>query len=120
MQSERIASSMHFTMLVPLVAFPKNGVQSVQNFTKMAPVVEPMPHYPLSANISDMLAHINELIRQKIMKPVTDNDDFLFLNAAEKYKSQSIQQHTTVEKAEPHMAQKVEEKITATEKENIA
>ncbi|WP_078718730.1 MULTISPECIES: hypothetical protein [unclassified Bartonella] len=120
MQPGRIASSMHFTLLIPSVVFSKNGVQSVQKFEKMAPIVEPMPHYPLSANISDMLAHINELIYQKIMKSVTENDDSSFLNAAEEYKNQPMQQHRIVEKAELHMTQKIEDELIVIEKESVA
>lgn len=29
------------------------------------PVIEPVPHYPLSATVSEMMAHINELIKEQ-------------------------------------------------------
>ncbi|ATO57603.1 hypothetical protein [Bartonella sp. 1-1C] len=115
-----VTSTVHFVTLMPQINFSKNGVQSAQELTKMAPVVEPMPHYPLSANISDMLAHINELIRQEIMKPVTDNDNFFFLNAEEEYKYQPMQQREMIKKEELPTAQNADGKLIAIEKESAA
>ncbi|AQX18593.1 MULTISPECIES: hypothetical protein [unclassified Bartonella] len=120
MKPRGVASTMHFAALMPQIAFSKNEVQQTQKLTKMAPIVEPMPHYPLSANISDMLAHINELIRQEIMKPVTDNDNFFFLNAEEEYKYQPMQQREMVKKEELPTAQKADGKLIAIEKESAA
>ncbi|OPB31913.1 hypothetical protein [Bartonella sp. AR 15-3] len=120
MKPEKVTSTVRFAISMPPVTFSKNRVQSTQKFTKMAPVVEPMPHYPLSANISDMLTHINEIIRQKIMKPVTSYDDFFFLNAAEKYKKQSMQQCEIIKKEESPTAQRTDGELIAVEKESAA
>ncbi|MCL6229471.1 hypothetical protein [Bartonella bilalgolemii] len=120
MKPEKITSTMRFATPMPPVTFSKNGVQSTQKFIKMAPVVEPMPHYPLSANISDMLTHINEIIRQKVMKPVTNYDDFFFLNAAEEYKKQPMQQREMVKKEELLTTQRTNGQLIALEKESPA
>ncbi|WP_407965115.1 hypothetical protein [Bartonella sp. C271] len=120
MKPEKVTSTMRFTTPISPVTFSKNEVRSTQKFTKMAPVVEPMPHYPLSANISDMLTHINEIIRQKIMKPVTNYDDFFFLNAAEKYKKQPMQQYEMIKKEEFPTAQRTDGELIAVEKESAA
>ncbi|WP_022708699.1 hypothetical protein [Bartonella bovis] len=61
MKPEIIASIMHPTMLastmIETMEVSKNGSKPIQKIVKPIPIIEPMPHYPLSANISDMIAH---------------------------------------------------------------
>ncbi|ENN92722.1 hypothetical protein [Bartonella bovis] len=101
MKPEIIASIMHPTMLastmIETMEVSKNGSKPIQKIVKPIPIIEPMPHYPLSANISDMIAHINELIRQKTTELVTEIDRVFSLEKYKEKKEQSTQQDAMIE-----------------------
>lgn len=40
-------------------------VDQTDAIVKKIPIVEPMPHYPLSATVSEIMAHITELIKEQ-------------------------------------------------------
>lgn len=44
---------------------PQNKASSNNTVVEQIPVVEPTPHYPLSANVSEIMAHITELIKEQ-------------------------------------------------------
>ncbi|WP_102830712.1 hypothetical protein [Bartonella bovis] len=100
MKPEIIASTMHPTMLASTMIETmevSNGSKPIQKIVKPIPIIEPMPHYPLSANISDMIAHINELIRQKTTELVTEIDRVFSLEKYKEKKEQSTQQDAMIE-----------------------
>ncbi|MBA9083450.1 MULTISPECIES: hypothetical protein [Bartonella] len=113
MKPETIASTMHSIMLasttIETMQASKNGAEPIQKMAKPIPIIEPMPHYPLSANISDMMAHINELISQKTTKLVTEIDRVFSL---EKHKKQSTQQSAVIEQEGFYEATRVVERVT--------
>ena len=44
---------------------PPNKASSNNTVVEQIPIVEPTPHYPLSANVSEIMAHITELIKEQ-------------------------------------------------------
>lgn len=44
---------------------PQNKASSNNTVVEQIPIVEPTPHYPLSANVSEIMAHITELIKEQ-------------------------------------------------------
>lgn len=44
---------------------PQNKASSNNAVVEQIPIVEPIPHYPLSANVSEIMAHITELIKEQ-------------------------------------------------------
>lgn len=44
---------------------PQNKVSSNNTVVEQIPIIEPTPHYPLSANVSEIMAHITELIKEQ-------------------------------------------------------
>ncbi|MEL6089672.1 hypothetical protein [Bartonella schoenbuchensis] len=101
MKPETIASAMHSITLasttIETMEASKNGVEPIQKMAKPIPIIEPMPHYPLSTNISDMMTHINELIRQKTTELVTEIDRVFSLEKHKEQKKQSTQQSAIIE-----------------------
>lgn len=47
------------------VTVSSTEVDQTDAIVKKIPVVEPMPHYPLSATVSEIMAHITELIKEQ-------------------------------------------------------
>ena len=44
---------------------PQNKVSSNNTVVEQIPIIEPTPHYPLSANVSEIMARITELIKEQ-------------------------------------------------------
>lgn len=44
---------------------PQNKASSNNTVVEQIPIVEPTPHYPLSANVSEIMSHITELIKEQ-------------------------------------------------------
>ena len=44
---------------------PQNKASSNNTVVEQIPIVEPTPHYPLSANVSEIMARITELIKEQ-------------------------------------------------------
>lgn len=44
---------------------PPNKASSNNTVVEQIPIVEPTPHYPLSANVSEIMTHITELIKEQ-------------------------------------------------------
>ncbi|ENN91097.1 hypothetical protein [Bartonella schoenbuchensis] len=116
MKPETIASAMHSITLasttIETMETSKNGVEPIQKMVKPIPIIEPMPHYPLSANISDMMAHINELISQKTTKLVTEINHVFSLEKHKEQKKQSTQQGAVIEQEGFYEATRVVERLT--------
>lgn len=47
------------------VTVSSTEVDQTDAIVKKIPIVEPMPHYPLSATVSEIMAHITELIKEQ-------------------------------------------------------
>ncbi|MHC5307650.1 hypothetical protein [Bartonella sp. LJL80] len=44
---------------------PADSAVQTDKIVETIPIVEPRPHYPLSSNVSEMMAHITELIEEQ-------------------------------------------------------
>lgn len=47
------------------VAAPSSQTARTDSVVEQIPIVEPRPHYPLSASVSEIMAHITELIKEQ-------------------------------------------------------
>ncbi|AQX20266.1 hypothetical protein [Bartonella sp. WD16.2] len=112
MKPETIAPTMHSITLasttIETMETSKGGLKPIQKMVKPIPIIEPMPHYPLSANISDMMAYINELICQKTTELVTEIDRVFSLEKHKEQKKQSTQQSAIIEQEGFYKATEIE------------
>jgi len=47
------------------VATPSNQTARTDSVVEQIPIVEPRPHYPISASVAEIMAHITELIKEQ-------------------------------------------------------
>lgn len=47
------------------VAAPSNQTARTDSVVEQIPIVEPRPHYPISASVAEIMAHITELIKEQ-------------------------------------------------------
>ena len=47
------------------VATPSNETARTDSVVEQVPIVEPRPHYPISASVAEIMAHITELIKEQ-------------------------------------------------------
>lgn len=59
------ASSGARSITVARATEPQNKASSNNTVVEQIPIVEPTPHYPLSANVSEIMARITELIKEQ-------------------------------------------------------
>jgi len=47
------------------VAVPSTQTARTDSVVEQIPIVEPRPHYPISASVAEIMAHITELIKEQ-------------------------------------------------------